>query len=216
MDRDNFLHPENWRGGPSYKLSMAWTPGDDAHLLRALRVLAAAPGLRGPWANPGHFPAPTAPPRMLDRQRGYKGYGLLRLQDGTELGCLMLAMLSQRGPEGDDANADWLELVVMRGMQERAFGVVYSDYFRRDNPWFDQIDAQYLALAEAVYAAAPFTFAVIDHEGLPYGSSPQAIITAQLDRGGLLLPPPIFARVARQDGWVTLRSGLRWLPPREG
>ena len=71
------------------------------------------------------------------------------------------------------------------------------------------------AEAEAVYRAAPFTFAVIDHEGLAYGSSPQAIITAQLDRGGLLLPPPIFARVAHRADWVTLRSGLRWLPPRE-
>ena len=79
MDRDNIRHPENWRGGPSYDLSMAWGPGDDAHLLRALRALAAAPGLRGPWANPGHFPAPPAPPATLDRESGYRGYGLLRL-----------------------------------------------------------------------------------------------------------------------------------------
>ena len=214
MDRDDFFHPENWRGGPSYDLSMAWAPGDDARLLEALRALAAAPGLRGPWASPGHFPAPTAPPTTLDRESGYKGYGLLRL-DGTEVGCLLLAFPSGGDPEGDDANADWLELAVMRGMQERAFGVVYSDHFRRDNPWFDQLDAHYLALAEAVYGAAPFTFAVIDHEGLPFGGSPQAIITAQLDRGGVLLPPPIFARVAPQDSWVTLRSGLGWLPPRE-
>jgi hypothetical protein len=215
VDRDDFLHPENWRGGPSYDLSMAWAPGDDARLLKALRALAAASGLRGPWASPSHFPVPTAPPMTLDRESGYKGYGLLRLRDGTEVGCLLLAFLSGHDPKGDDANADWLELAVMRGMQERAFGVVYSDHFRQDNPWLAQLDAHYLALAEAVYSAAPFTFAVIDHEGLHFGSSPQAIIAAQIDRGGLLLPPPTFARVALHEGWVTLRSGLRWFPPRE-
>ncbi len=126
MDRDNFLHLENWRGGPSDDLSMAWAPGDDARLFRALRALAAAPDLRGPWASPSHFPAPTAPPTTLDRESGYKGYSLLRLPDGPEAGCLMLALLSGPGGAGDYAEADWLKLAIMRR------GVVCTGNFRRD------------------------------------------------------------------------------------
>jgi len=129
MNQQDFHNPENWRGGPSYELSMAWMPSDDARILAAMRVLTGSLGFNGPWADPMLFPVPPAMPKALDRETGYKGCGLLRLEDGSELGCLVLTLLDEHAIEGCDAEYDWLILAVMGGMQEQAFKIVYSDTF---------------------------------------------------------------------------------------
>lgn len=215
MNRDDFCHPENWQGGPTYGLTLAYPPGEDARLLRALQALVGTPSLRGPWSTPEQYPTLTPLPTVIDREEGWKVYGLLHLANGTGLGCILYTILNYQWEENNYTDEE-IALCVYRGMQERAFGVVYSDYFRRDNPWFDQIDSCYLALAEAVFAVAPFNYAIIDHEGLiPWGQGQEAIITAQLVYGGLLLPPVIFEQFASQGDWQTRPSGLHWLPPRE-
>jgi hypothetical protein len=84
VDRDDSLHPENWRGGPSYGLRMAWAPG------------ARRAWLARPVAEPRPFPRPNRPADDARRTGGYKGYGLLRRRDGTEVGCLVRAFLRGR------------------------------------------------------------------------------------------------------------------------
>lgn len=217
MQRSDFIQPENWQGGPTYDLTMAWTIPDDGQVLRAIRALFDAPCLQGPWSSPESFPGPAELPPAFDREVGESRYGLLCLADGTEIGCRMIAILHERAAVDGGVGRDWLELVVMRGMQERTFDLVYfTDHFRRDNPWLDQLDLRFLALAEAVYAVAPFDFAVIDHEGiLPFTDDVYPNLAAQLRFGGLLLPPSTRALLPEAEDWVVRDSGLYWLPSRE-
>jgi hypothetical protein len=217
MQRSDFLDPENWRGGPSYGLTMAWIPPDDARILRAMRALWESPCLHGPWSSPARFPGPVDMPSALDREVGESSYGLLRLAAGTEVGCRMIAILNEQGAGNGGRGTDWLEVVVMRGMQERSFSLVYfTDHFRRDNPWLNLLDAQFLVIAEAVYAVSPFAFATIDHEGvLPFADDLSRNFAAQLPHGGLLLPPPARVLLPDAEDWLVRDSGLYWLPSRE-
>jgi hypothetical protein len=95
VQRSGFLNPENWRGGPSYGLTMAWTLPDDARILCAMRALWESPCLLGPWSSPDRFPGLVDMPSALDREVGESSYGLLRLADGTEVGCRMIAILNE-------------------------------------------------------------------------------------------------------------------------
>lgn len=183
MNREDFVDPENWRGGPTYQLAMAWPAGDDRQLLSAIDALWKAPGIAGPWEIPSQYPEISPIVTALDREGGLKDYGLLILADQTEVGCIVFTTLKEK-PYGT-GTLDWLFVAIYRGMQQKAFDFVYSDRLRNDNPWLMMIDGQYLSLAERIYTAAPFAFAIVDFEGSalfehshelpdriqPYGSS---------------------------------------------
>jgi hypothetical protein len=167
-------------------------------------------GCSGPWLRREDFPDRYDNAATVDREVGYRAHALLRVADGTELGSLVWVLRS-------DVGADWLNLSVYRGMQDRAFGVVYGEHFRQDNPWFDLIEAQYLTIADMVYASALFDLASIHLEGmLRYAGGVQVNIDAQLVFDSLLLPPTTMARIPDWEDWIERPSGLFWLPPRAG
>jgi hypothetical protein len=99
---------------------------------------------------------------------------------------------------------------------ERAFDFNYSDRLRRDNPWLRKVDEHYLDIAERINTIAPFTFAIIDFEGLPPFDGSRDILTEMQAYGGGCLLPNNETWVGRTAGWIERSSGLRWLPPRQG
>ncbi len=212
MDRDEFLHPENWQGGPTYQLAMAWPAGDDRQILSALAALWRAPGVSGPWNTPTEFSQRSAITTTLDRESGSKNYGLLTLENDTAAGCIVFTILKEKPASG--TGLDWLFVAIYRGMQQRAFNFIYSDRFRHDNPWLEQIDKHYLAIAERVYITVPFVFAIINFEGpASFDGSQDSLAEIQRYGSGCLLPNNEIWRW-RTAGWIERASGLRWLPPR--
>jgi hypothetical protein len=213
MERDEYLNPENWRGGPTYELAMAWPAGNDGQMLQAIRALWSASSINGPWQKREDFPGLSDPPRSLDRENGHESYGLLTLGNGTELPSFLFTVLAEAAASATEF--DWLFLVIYRGAQERTFNFVYSENLRLDNPWFEQIDATYLAIAESVYAVSPFNFAILDHEGpAPFEETKNVIEVIQQYGSGCLLPVHRLPRPI-PAGWNMRPSGLFWYLPHD-
>ncbi len=93
---------------------------------------------------------------------------------------------------GEESGADWLDLCLPTGMLRRVFPLRYSidATTRRENPWLDTIDEQFIAIAERVFNVAPFDFALLGEE--VSGMLRVETLTAdQLSNGGILLPPKL-------------------------
>lgn len=213
MKKDEFLHPENWHGGPTYQLAMVWATSDDRQILNALEALWRGPEISGPWNDPADFPDDTASIEALDREAGLKHFGLLTLENGVEVGCIVFTILEENA--ANTAGHDWQFIAIYYGMQQRAFDLVESDHMRRDNPWLAQIDEQYLQIAERVYAVAPFMAALIDFEGsAPFGNIQEGLAEIQRYGSGCLMPSSSVQGEPKR-AWVGRASGLHWLPPQE-
>lgn len=212
MDRANFLHPDNWSGGPTYDLAIAWPPGSDQQILSAIVALWRAPGIAGPWRSPSHYPELSPIATTFNRETGISDYGLLTLADGTGIGCIIYTVQDEYPTA--DSDWDWLFVGIYRGMQERAFDFVYADRLRKVNPWLESIDARYLAIADCIFETAPFSFATIDFEGFALFDRRDDILTELYKYGMGCLLPYINPWKRRTEGWLERPSGLRWLPSR--
>jgi hypothetical protein len=206
MNRADFLERENWHGS-YYELAMEFVPrSDDTRLLAAIRALWSAPDLRGPWRKREDFGKESRLPAALEADGSNHLYGVLQLTDGSELGCLSMTVREADG-------ADWLDFCVPTGMLRRA-QPVQSPVTRRANPWLMALDERFVALAERIYAVAPFALAAIGEE--VSGEWRAATITAaKLARGGIILPPALQAQFAEDTAIPRRPSGLTWYPWRD-
>src|SRR5262245_44755075 len=107
MERSDYLRQESWDGS-FYEISLELGPcGDDDVARRALETLWRQPELRGPWRKPDDFGRERVTVSVDDLHL----YGTLRLDDGTELGC-MSYLVRVAG------ESDWLDLSIPTGMLE--------------------------------------------------------------------------------------------------
>ncbi|HEY8598596.1 MAG TPA: hypothetical protein VIL85_09210 [Thermomicrobiales bacterium] len=214
MNKADFLDPENWHGGPTYELALAWPGGDDRQILQALEALWQVPGFAGPWERLSQYPDTSPIGSTLDRDGSIKVYGLLTLADHTQLGCIVFTILEEK--PGNTDTLDWLFIAIYHGMQQKAFDFVYSDQLRRDNLWLTEVDEQYLRIAEHIYSVVPFTVAVIDFEGpVPLDRSSDLSEMVSRCGSGCLLPANNGLEHWSSHDWAVRQSGLRWLPPHQ-
>ena len=206
MNRDDYINPKSWYGS-YYELAMEYVPtGNDERLLKAINALWESPTLRGPWQAQEHFGQTAIVPSALEVDDYNWLSGFLLLADGREVGCMSITVREESG-------ADWLDLCLPTGMLRRVFPLRYSidATTRRENPWLDTIDEQFIAIAERVFNVAPFDFAMLGEE--VSGMLRVETLTAdQLSNGGILLPPKLSHKLGIVNPSQLHLSGLHWLP----
>lgn len=186
----------NWRWGLLPR-------GDDARLLAAINALWSTPALRGPWQDKEDFGQIPTLPITLEADGFDHLYGVIQLADGRELSCLSVTVREENGP-------DWLDICLPTGMLELVYGVRYP-LTRRSNPWLDLIDEQFVAIAEHLYATIPFALASIGEE-VSGASRAATLASDKLASGGVVRPPALEKRVARENKMPPRPSGLSWYP----
>jgi hypothetical protein len=213
MDPREFLDRENWLGS-FYELAIEVAPyGDDARLLTAQQALWRAPSLDGPYLAPYESPdvafRPVSLPTTIGPEDTRHLHGVLHLPGDRSLGCKSVIV---REPD----RSDWLIFCVPTGMLGLVFPHIVYPLERTANPWLDEVDHTFLALAGAVYAVAPFNLALVDEEVSGTYSAGE-INTRSLPKCGCLVSPDVVAQLQpdlQPDlQSVVLPSGLHWFPP---
>lgn len=216
MDRIDYVKPENWYGS-FYELSIEYSPGgNDDRLLTAIQTMWQSPGLTGAWYRLQDYSTPTQTLRQLPEE-GARLYGLIDVSEGKAVGCLSVTVREENG-------SDWLDLCIPTGMLELAFTVRYplfmgfavgKDPPKLDewgvNPWLEDVDNAFMQIAETVYAAAPFDFAIYGEEVSGWAAA-NTVTVEQLSQGGYLISPNIFDWLQPNVSARSLPSGLLWVP----
>lgn len=200
MNRREYFRVDNWSGS-FYELALELGPsGDDALALQALRALWSRPEVRGPWRVWSDFDTDPITPSSTDE---YRLYGCLRLDDGAEVGC-MSHLIRVEG------ESDFLDLSIPIGMLELRFPVSHP-LDVATNPWMVRFDERLARIGAAIYGAAPFRLGLLGEEAS--GVSSAAALTAHdCERGGFLVPAPLWRRLGPKRQPMRLANGLSYVP----
>jgi hypothetical protein len=173
----SFVDGENWTGG-FYELAICMGGRDDARLDAAARCVWGDVRLVGPYADRHREPGKQ---KRLEDAVGtslHLGHlrGLAALPSGAHVVCGMLNIR-----EEGEGGSDWLDFYLPLGALARAdqrvgafpFGAAGTESLL----WRAPIDAWLVSVAERVFAAAPFAYALIGFEGS--GETPPLEDTAE-------------------------------------
>jgi hypothetical protein len=200
MDRLEYLRDENWYGS-FYEISLELGPtGNDALAKQALRALWAQPEVRGPWRERSDFDSELDDAAItIDEVRLY---GCFIMSDGSEVGCMSYLIRV----EGE---SDWLDLSIPIGMLERRFSISYP-LDMATNPWMAEFDERLARIGAAIYSETPFRLGLIGEEAS--GASSAAELTSQdCERGGFLVPLPLWGKLAPKRETVWLATELAYV-----
>jgi hypothetical protein len=164
MNRDTFFKEENWYGS-YYELCIELgETGNDTRLIEAMKCLWSQPQLRGGWWNRADFNT-DAPQFEISEGFDRLRYGVIQLQNGFSVGCLMYVVREDNG-------SDWLDLCIPTGMLSLIFSINYPIY-DVSNSWMDDVDQALIEIGTSIYKAHPFRLALIGEEtsGLTHADS---------------------------------------------
>jgi len=203
MEERAYGKRENWDGS-CYELAIDYSHLQAHKDLVALRqYMWQAPALRGPFAGP-YSPAPLAAHPVPDFTAGpevdpWVQYGMIEMPDHRFIGCQIHV-----------ASASWFWLCIPMGMLELVYSISYPITLEPNLHWMQAVNPVLIDIAQHVYAAVPFDFAVIDEEASAFYSTAMDITPSELEHGGCLISPALFHRVQPRTEWETLPSGLLW------
>ena len=188
--------------GSLYELSMQFAP-DVAHETRAsaLAAIWSQSQLTGPWCRQSDVGDPGS--ISLLTEWGAAQFGLLTLPSGVELGCL-LYVIFEAGEHLD------LDLSIPCGLLQMQFDVSYP-LDLATNPWLVELDRTLAELGSQVFRRVPFSLGVLGHEAGADGPA-EKLTLAEIERGGLLVPRPLWEELgpARTAEW--LQGDLAYVP----
>jgi hypothetical protein len=198
MDRDTYLTEDSWHGS-YFELALQIGPaGDDRVAEQALHALWRQPELRGPWLAKDEFGSEPIAPSLSH----YSLYGCLKFGD-VELGCMSYFIREEPG-------SDWLDLSIPTGMFELAFPVSYP-LDTQTNPWLAKVERVLATIGARIFEATPFELGLLGEEASG-ASSASELSAVECERGGLLVPAPLWEALSPGRVPELIAPGLVYAP----
>jgi hypothetical protein len=198
MDRGACLTEDSWHGS-YYELALQIGPaGDDRLAKQALHALWRQPELLGPWRAKEEFGSEPIAPSLSH----YSLAGCLKFDD-VELGCMSYFIREEPG-------SDWLDLSIPTGMFERAYRVSYP-LDARTNPWLAEVERVLATIGARIFEVAPFKLGLLGEEASG-ASSASELSAADCERGGLLVPLPLWEALTSGPAPELIAPGLVYAP----
>lgn len=211
-----FTDPACWSDS-YYELDMLYARAiGAAPLLRAVHALWGHPRLEGPVAGRWSRRAPpyTPIPLLSDLEQMAILHGLIRLPHGPAVGCRSEVLCY--GHETTEEAATGGDCALTLSIPETMIGQAYAGegvLADRPVPWAFPLDRLLMEIAESVYRAAPFAFAVIGGENVPAFTGDGETLTAEmLGKWSFLLTPRLAKRIAADRLPEVRAGGLLWFP----
>jgi hypothetical protein len=201
VKRDQFERGGNWRG-VSYEICLERGPtGDDERSKDAIRAPWSRPEIGGPWRERSDVGSEPVGPSAEAELKIL--YGFRVLDDGGEVGYISFLI---RNP----CESDWLDISIPTEVLVHRYPVTYP-LDLETNSWLAEVDAALARVGAGIYDVAPFRLGVTGEEGS--GSRCAAELTAEdCERGGLVLPTPLWRRLAPKREAVLISRDLVYVP----